>query len=295
MVTVVCTRWLDAFPASYVTVLRNAVAAHLKRKHRFVCVTDNPAGLESGVEGLEMPELGIPLHYQRRGCWPKLSIFAPNLLPKSSPTLYLDLDVMVRADLGAFFDRLEEHRGFHALREWNPTIWNLLPVGWRPHRGIQGSILGFYPEDQASMFESFIRNQDANFQKHSLDQDFLTENADQVRYWPVPWTASFKWHCLKYYPLNKLMPEIKEPREAKVVVFHGNPRPLEVVPLGDHRWGTRRKFGNGPVDWIRDYWLRHDPTWKDEPLGSQVTLSAPQSVAIDSADAPLDPLPTFVQ
>ena len=77
MVTVVCTRWLDPFPASYVTMLRNAVAANLKREHQFVCVTDDPSALESGVEGLQMPEMGIPLRYQRRGCWPKLSIFDP--------------------------------------------------------------------------------------------------------------------------------------------------------------------------------------------------------------------------
>ena len=146
MVTVVCTRWLDAFPASYVTVLRNAVAANLDREHRFICVTDNPDGLDSDVEGVAMPDLGIPLRYQQRGCWPKLSIFAPGVLPPSEPTLYLDLDLMVRGDLGCFFDRIEETGGFHALREWNPAPWNLLPLSMRPHRGVQGSILGFYPE-----------------------------------------------------------------------------------------------------------------------------------------------------
>ena len=259
MVTVVCTRWLDPFPASYVTMLQNAVAANLKREHRFICVTDNPSALEPGVEGLQMPDMGIPLRYQRRGCWPKLSIFAPNLLPASTPTLYLDLDIVVRRDLDCFFDRLEQNRGFHALREWNPTLWNFVPVSMRPNRGVQGSILGFYPEDQERLFEEFMNNMDAHCKNHALDQDFLTENAEQVQFWPIEWTASFKWHCVKYYPLNKLMPKIKEPSSAKIVVFHGNPRPIDVVPLGSYRWGTKRKFGHGPVDWVRDYWLRHNP------------------------------------
>jgi hypothetical protein len=240
-------------------MLRNAVAANLKREHRFVCVTDDPSALESGVEGLQMPEMGIPLRYQRRGCWPKLSIFAPNLLPKSTPTLYLDLDVVVRQNLDCFFDRLETNRGFYALREWNPTLWNLAPASMRPNRGVQGSILGFYPEDQVKLFDEFVQNMDAHCQQHALDQDYLTVHAKAVQFWPLDWTVSFKWHCVKYYPLNKLIPKIKEPSSAKIVVFHGKPRPIDVVPLGDYRWGTKRKFGHGPVDWVRDYWIRHNP------------------------------------
>lgn len=264
MVTVVCTRWLDAFPASYVTVLRNAVAAHLDREHRFICVTDNPDGLDSDVEGVAMPDLGIPLRYQKRGCWPKLSIFAPEVLPPSEPTLYLDLDLMVRGDLGCFFDRIEQTGGFHALREWNPAPWNLVPLSLRPHRGVQGSILGFYPEQQYDLFDRFMQNKEKAFETYPLDQDFLSAEAGKPTDWPFEWTASFKWHCCTYYPLNKLMPEIREPKRQKIVVFHGNPRPIDVVPLGEYRWGTKRKFGHGPVDWVRNYWLRHDPSWTDE-------------------------------
>ncbi len=273
MVTVVCTRWLDAFPASYVTVLRNAVAANLKRDHRFLCVTDNPGGLDEGVEGVMMPDLGIPLRYQRHGCWPKLSIFQPGLLPPSDATLYLDLDVMVRDDLGVFFERLEARRGFHALREWNPTLWSLVPLAYRPHRGVQGSILGFFPDEQADLFEKFVTNQAAVFESYHLDQDFLTEHVRDPQDWPFEWTASFKWHCLKYFPLNKVVPKIKEPRTAKVVVFHGSPGPIDIVPLGSYRWGTRRKFGYGPVDWVRQYWLRHDPTWKDDSENLRVSAT----------------------
>lgn len=263
MATVVCTRWLDAFPASYVTVLRNAVAANLNRPHRFVCVTDNVAGLTDGVEGVQMPDLGIPMQRQQKGCWPKLSILAPGVLPVDEPTLYLDLDVMVNQNLDGFFDRLEAERGFHALREWNPTLWNLAPLKMRPDRGVQGSILGFFPGEQAQLFHRFNENQQECFERFPLDQDFLTENVEDVRYWPYEWTASFKWHCLKYYPFNQLFPEIKRPAKAKVVVFHGNPRPIDVVPQGDYYWGTKRKFGRGPVDWVRAYWLRHDASWAE--------------------------------
>ncbi len=265
MAVVVCMRWLDVFPVSYVHVLRNAVAASLKREHRFVCVTDNPSALDDDIESIELPDIGLRPLRIKHGCWPKLSILKPGLLPADEPTLYLDLDVMIQQDLDVFFDRLESAGGgFHALREWNPAVWSAVPRGLRPDRGVQGSILGFFPRQQADVFESFTSDPEMHCTRHKYDQDFLTETLTRVHYWPDSWTVSFKRHCLRYFPINKLMPSIPRPAQAKVVVFHGDPRPRDIIPLGCYRWGTKRKFGYGPVDWVREYWLRHDECWRDE-------------------------------
>jgi hypothetical protein len=274
MVTVVCTRWLDAFPASYVRLLRNAVRANLSREHRFLCVTDNTRGLDRDIEGVQMPDMGIPLHFQKHGCWPKLSIFAPGLLPPDEPTLYLDLDMMVRSGLDSFFEQIESKRGFHALREWNPTLWSAVPLAWRPDRGVQGSILGFIPSEQRHLYDEFMANQNLCFERYVLDQDYLSEMAKARTYWPHHWTASFKWHCVRYYPFNRIFRKIREPRHAKIVVFHGSPRPIDVVPLGNYRWGTSRKFGYGPVDWVRKYWLTHDEYWNDSMTDSRPVAAA---------------------
>ena len=63
MATVVCFRWFDAFPLSYVKLLRNAVRANLARPHRFICVTDNPRALAGDVERLLAAR--DPRHRQR--------------------------------------------------------------------------------------------------------------------------------------------------------------------------------------------------------------------------------------
>ncbi len=266
MATVVCFRWFDAFPASYVTVLRNAVRANLSREHRFVCITDNPDGLDASIESLPLPEMGIPDYHKRHGCWPKVAMFKAGLLEPDDPTLFLDLDIVIRESLDPFFDRLEQRRGLQALREWNPTLWSLLPLSMRPHRGVQSSIVGFYPGEQACVYDRFMANQQAEFSRFPNDQTYLTSAAANLEYWPYEWTASFKRHCVKYYPLSKLMPQIKEPRKAKIVVFHGDPRPVDVVPMGNYKWGPKRRCGFGPVDWVRDYWLQHDKTWTDAPV-----------------------------
>jgi hypothetical protein len=227
-------------------------------------VTDHPEALDRGIEGVRMPEMGLPLANQRYGCWPKLSIFSPGVLPADEPTLYLDLDVVVRKDLDVFFDRIKAIPGFHSLREWNPTLWRLLPIGLRPNRGVQGSILGFIPRNHYDLYERFMANATEYCQRYQLDQDYLTDVVSPIHYWPYQWTVSFKWHCCQYYPLDRLLPHAQEPKQANVVVFHGNPRPIDIVPLGNYRWGTKRKFGFGPVDWVRDYWIKNDPTWVDD-------------------------------
>jgi hypothetical protein len=265
MATVVCCRWFDAFPASYVRLLRNAVRANLARPHRFICVTDNPAALRGDVETATMPDMKLPLEFQRHGCWPKLAIFAPGLLPPDEPTLYLDLDMLVRGSLDPFFERIERRRGFHALREWNPSLWNLLPSALRPDRGVQGSILGFIPREQAHLYDRVVNEQPRVHTLFSLDQGFLSAAVPHREYWPLGWTVSFKRHLVRHYPLNLVFSRIREPQRAKIVVFHGSPRPIDLVPLGDYRWGTDKRFGHGPVDWVRDYWLRHDDTWVDAP------------------------------
>jgi len=265
MATVICFRWLDAFPTSYVRLLRNAVRAHLARPHRFICVTDNPQALDRDIEGVRLPDLGIPLEYQRRGVWPKLAMFTPGLLPPDEPTLFLDLDLLIRDSLEPFFERLERLRGFHALREWNPSAWNLVPAALRPDRGVQSSIVGFYPREQTSIHDRFLADQPDCFRRFALDQSYLSHVVPDRHYWPLHWTVSFKRHLVPHYPLNLVVGRIREPRRAKVVVFHGNPRPIDVVPLGGYRWGTTNRYGHGPVDWVRDYWLRHDESWVDAP------------------------------
>jgi hypothetical protein len=47
------------------------------------------------------------------------------------------------------------------------------------------------------------------------------------------------------------------PPDAKIIVFHGKPRPIDVMGASGERWGSRRRSGDQPVTWVREYWLRH--------------------------------------
>lgn len=90
--TVACVLWMGKFRGrryspEWVRRLRNMVARHLDRPHRFVCLSNVDV---DGVETIPLPD-GLP------GWWAKLALFRE---PLGERTLYLDLDTLITGDLG---------------------------------------------------------------------------------------------------------------------------------------------------------------------------------------------------
>jgi len=168
--------------------------------------------------------------------------------------MFLDLDVMVLKPLDPVIERLEKMRGLHILREWNPGLWNLVPLSLRPNRGGQSSLFVFYPEEQFCLYEKFAREDAVGVFSTYIDQMFISLNANRLAYIPHSWAASFKKNCVPTYPFNLINRKIKKPTMAKVVVFHGRPKPTDLIRDDHSRWGTDRKFGYGAVDWVKSYW-----------------------------------------
>lgn len=255
---VACIKWGTKFPASYVNVLMRAVRDHLDLPHRFVCVTDDPAGLDAQVEAHPFPDFGLPRDQWRGGSWPKIALFAPGMFADDEIVLYLDIDVMVTGPLAPFFRLVEEQPGFHTLREWNPALLKLLPPALRPVRGSQGSVYVWRAGMQTHLFHAFRANAAHVKQTYWSDRFFLPLLAVSPHYLPYDLCASFKRHCVWYWPLNLLTGAPKPPGWGSVLVFHGSPTPSALLdPDPRRRWGARRKFGYGPVPWVREYWARY--------------------------------------
>lgn len=254
---IVCLKWGTRYPGAYVNRLARAVAAHLAVPHRFVCLTDETDDLAPGVEALPIPPFPLERAFWSHGIWPKLTLFTPGLFPDGTKVLFLDLDLMVTGDLAPFLDAIRPG-ALHIIREWNPALLKLLPVTLRPDRGGNSSVVGFVAGEQQQILERFSANPDAARATHRNDQAFITAHAVGRRYWPTDWCASFKRHCVWYYPLNMVLSRPKHPGWARVIVFHGKPDPTDLI--GDdprQRWGSPRKFGFGQVPWVRDYWDRY--------------------------------------
>ena len=257
---VVCLKWGSRYPGAYVNRLAEAVAACLNVPHRFVCLTDETAGLSDKVEPMPIPPFPLDRQFWGRGIWPKLTIFTPGLFPDATRVLYLDLDLMITGDLEPFIESIRPGR-LHIIREWNPALWKLVPLAWRPERGGNSSVLGFIAGEHGYLLDRFRADPDTVRATYGNDQRFISAQAAGLTYWPHDWCASFKRHCVWYFPWNLILRHPKQPDWARIIVFHGKPDPTDLI--GDdprQRWGSKRKFGYGPVPWVRDYWDRYGAT-----------------------------------
>ena len=248
-------KWGEAYPAEDVNILYQGIADHVSEPFRFICLTDRPDGLRPEVEVADLPGTGA-LALRWRGCWPKLGMFAPGLLAGVDLAIYLDLDIVILRSLDPIIAHVRARPGLHVLREWNPNIWELLPVSMRPDRGAQSSMVAWRPGEQDHLYLDVMADPEAAYALVKNDQLYIGIKAHERHYFPPHFAVSFRRHLVPHYPLNLLFKRIRKPSRAAIVVFHGAPKPLEVAEDKAGAWGTPRRPGFGPVDWVRDYWKR---------------------------------------
>ena len=256
-VSVVCLKWGTPYPAEYVNVLQRAVSDHLSYQHRFVCITDTPAGLAPEVEAITLPEIPIEKKKWASGYWPKLAMFKEGMFAEDELVLYLDVDIVINQSLNPFVDLIDKQGGLRIIREWNPDIWHLLPDWMRPDRGGNSSVVGFIFGEQVHLFDDFAKAPEEMYSKYGNDQRFITYQADNRQYWPDRWCASFRRTCVPHWPLNLIFRGVRKPSLNKIFVFHGKPDPTDMIEDGDYRWGTKWRYGFGPVEWVQKYWRKY--------------------------------------
>jgi hypothetical protein len=237
-VNVICMKWGTKYGPEYVNRLHRGVAKRLRRRHRFVCFTDAPAGIDQAVEIRPLPKLGLPPGPERG--WMKIATFADTLADLSGTTLFLDLDVIVVGGLDAFFD---PPGAFHIMQDFNPK---------RPGVGnssVYRFEVGAYPNvlrDLVADFETIKR-------RYRNEQEYLTaamRRLSVLQYWPADWAVSYKKRCIPPFPVS-LWRAPACPAEARIIVFHGHPKPEEAMVGTGNKWYRPAL----PAPWIREAWF----------------------------------------
>jgi hypothetical protein len=129
------------YTAAHVNTLRNMVARHYSKPHRFICITDDPTGVECDSYQLwdDFREMANPSHATARpNCYPRLKLFSKNIgeyleIPEGGKILSLDLDTAIVDDVSPIFERPEDFVIFDAKGDgrYQGSI-QLIKVGSRP-------------------------------------------------------------------------------------------------------------------------------------------------------------------
>ncbi len=237
MVNVVCFKWGSRYGAEYVNRLARMVGRNLRRPHRFVCFTDDPAGLEVAVESRPLP-VTFPRADGPERYWNKLGVFASPLADLQGPTLCLDLDIVIVDSIDPLFDF--EGR-FCIIREFSRRA---TPIDG--NSSVFRFVAGAHPE----VLRDYLADPAAIQRKHYFDQHYISDKLQPPDFWPDAWCRSFKKHCLPAVPACYFRPA-RIPPGARIIIFHGHPNPPDAM-RGCWVQGEIRYCHAAP--WIAEHW-----------------------------------------
>ena len=254
-------KWGTLYSAEYVNRLYRGVARNLRRPFRFVCVTDDPSGLDPAIEASPFPERPDWLHTNARypewpGIYVKLLVFEPGFASLEGPTLFLDIDQIVAGPLDRFFDYLPGR--FCIIRNWVALRKRI----FRPVPFCGNSSCFRFDAGPASryIYEKFKSEADVAMDPavYGTEQEYMTHAAgrENVNFWPECFVRSFKRSCTWPWPLNHfLAPRMK--KDTGILCFHGSPSPQEAI---DGFRGSKHIDGwTLPCPWVADLWEGRTP------------------------------------
>ena len=234
---VLCMKWGDRYTADYVNRLYAMVRRNLAGDVRFVCLTDDPSGVGPGIECFPIPFVVAEAGGPERG-WRKLATFEWPLYDLEGIALYLDLDVVIVGPIDELFAIDGTFLIAHDKRLSPRGISNSSVYRYR--LGAHRDILETFRAEHGSILTRY-RNEQAYLSARLQAAGLLTE-------WPRTWCVSFKYDCLPSWPMNYWKAAAR-PASARVVFFHGHPKPPEAAA----GFSALRRFTR-PTPWITEEW-----------------------------------------
>jgi hypothetical protein len=252
---VICMKYGAVYPSAYVNVLFNAVKSSMTGNFRFICLTNDGAGIDADVEVFPIPEIGLtPSEWFVGGVWPKLGLFDSHFHGLKGRALFIDLDMVVLRGLDAFFEIDKPFVGLNAGPGWgrggHPTEFGSAVISYE-----LGSL--------QHVAENFKQNKSKIMSLFRTEQAYAATQIKNIEFWPEGWVLSFKRSLRQPLIMDLFLHPKEPPNTAKMVAFHGTPRPRDLLPGGPSFWDRFPHLGHGPVPWMRDYWVRNggDALW----------------------------------
>ncbi len=183
------------YTAEDVKRLRDNIVDNFTLPYMLICFTDVPEELDFNILTVKLKrEFVVTKDY--KGWWAKLEVF--NLMGK---VIYLDLDTILTCNADWMLQMVTEPGTFYMLSDF--------------YRGTPASgIMAWHGNFQ-------FLNENPLYNPRSWDQHYINRRLQHYKIKLIQsefsGVYSYKVHCLKGIPLD-----------AKVICFHGKPRPKEV-------------------------------------------------------------------
>lgn len=233
--TVCCFKWKtphyrSIFGPETVNVLRAMVRRHYPKPHEFVCITDDPTGIDRDIRIVplwkDFASLVSPYGRHQPSCYRRLKLFSPEAGTLIGPRfISIDLDTVIVGDLRPIFDRPEDF-----------IIWGETD----PRSHYNGSMFMLTAGARRRVWDEFdpVRSPQqakaaGNF---GSDQGYLSWKLGpgETKWTLVDGVYSYRIHIQKNHDVL--------PPDARIVMFHGGTDP----------WSTRAQ----DIPWIRRHYQR---------------------------------------
>lgn len=239
---ILCMKWGTKYGAEYVNRLYHMVCKNLTLPFTFVCLTDNPDGLDAAIKYYPIPELPLPGGLPERG-WKKLTTFTPSLYDLRGTALFLDIDIVIINNIDCFFTQPNtQNDEVWIIRDWKKP-WRMVGNSsvYRFQIGAVPGLLNYFQQH----FNEIRRH----FRHEQAFLSWYIRQYHQLSYWPDDWCLSYKYHVLKKLPFS-LWQAPEKPQHGKIIVFHGEVNPPDAITGGGGKW-YRKVL---PAPWLKDYW-----------------------------------------
>lgn len=218
----------STFAPATVHVLRNMISRHYHRPFRFVCITDDPTGLD-GIETLplwnDFADVKNPNGAHNPSCYRRLKLFSPDAREwfGDGRVVCMDLDTVIVNDITPLFDDDVDFKIWGESdfpRQWmNGSLW-MLRIGSRPQVWTRFDPLTS-PKEAA---KAGARGSDQGWMSYVLGKNEATWGREDGVF-------SFRKHL---QPVGHL------PLEARMVMFHGRQDPwspaAQQIPWVKQNW-----------------------------------------------------------
>ncbi|MEM8855654.1 MAG: hypothetical protein AAGD34_18265 [Pseudomonadota bacterium] len=241
--TIVCMKWGTAYGADYANTLHNMVLRHTARPLRFVCFTDDAAGLDPAIEPKPLPPIDLPASHQWKA-WRKIALTQKDLGDVTGRFLFIDLDVVVTGTIDDFFDHAPD-ASYCVIENWT-----------QPGSGIGNtSVFRLDVGSHTEVYDTLMADPEGTVARFPNSQTFQSRTISERTFWPAPWCVSFKHALVPRFPMNYVRPAAL-PADAKVICFTGYPNPDHardgVWP--EKVWYKRLRKKIRPTPWIAEHW-----------------------------------------